>query len=623
MLGGKVPGGQTEIDHTGLRFGLLGPLVIEHPRSGVIEVPQAKHRVVLATLLLRPGEVVSADELILRLWGENPPATARKTLQGYIARLRRTLTPGLVASHPAGYRARVRPEQVDCGRFRRLLDELRDRPARDPAPLLREALALFRGTPLADVPSEYLHQHDAVALIDQRLDLVERLADTELTFGRSANVVAVLRETLAEHPFRESLWYRLVLALYSCGRVAEALAAYQDARRLLVDQLGVEPGTDLRDAHRRVLRASDETPAAAPEAHRAELATAVHLLTSAATDRPVVVAVSGPAGVGKTALAKRIAASAAARFPAGLVEVRMSDGAHGRAQPDVLADLLAGMEVAPAGADTRLERYHSELARRPVLVVLDDAVHPDQVRPLLPRSGRSAVLVTSRPAPVSLAGARQVRLEPLTTQAGLDALTEIIGPDRLHGQEDAGAELVRLCDHLPLAIRAAGIRLLERPYLLLRQLVDRLVDPAGRLDVLTVEGVDVRASLTLGYQRLDPTARRALRLLSLLRTDSFPPRVAAAALNVPEADADRLLARLTAAQLLLIEPDERYGHRYRHRELVRICAREHAIAEEPPAERRRAVTMALSAWYHRSGPPAAATAKPVRHAVVGRFPSED
>lgn len=591
-------------DGDGLRFGVLGPLTVR--RAGrAVPVAQAKHRIVLATLLLRPGQVVSTDDLIHRLWGHEPPPSARKTLQGYVARLRKVLGADTVHHEPAGYLVRIRQDQVDLGRLRELLDRATDTEDTERrAALLGEALLLFRGPPLADVPSDHLQRHDAAALADRWADVLEQWADAMLALGRGGDAVPRIRAALPDHPFRESLWRRLMTALLDSGRSADALTAYQEARRLLVDQLGVEPGAQLREVHQRVLADAAESPADVVvhgPRRRAE-ATAVRDLVNGG-----VIAVYGPAGSGRTTVATRIARGALSHTGGRHVLVRLSDRGHRRELDDVLADLCRGLD-APSTGDTGdlLARYRREQDRHAALVVLDDGVDGHTVRTLLPIGSRGGVVVTSLRLLDDLPIARYVRLEPFTPAEAAAALAEVIGVDRVAAEPAAVAELVALCDNLPLAVRAAASRLAALPHLRIEQQVRWLSAPERRLTRLATDVLDVRASLDAAYHRLGRPARRALRLVSLLRADSFPPLAAAAALELPAADAEALLGEAAAHHLVDVVPDDRSGHRYRHVGLVRLRAREHAMDADPVADRRGAVNRALSAWYRRA--PSAAPA---------------
>ncbi|MFF9025203.1 AfsR/SARP family transcriptional regulator [Streptomyces eurythermus] len=628
--GGRRPHGPDEACE-GLRFRLFGPLTVT--RDGCpVAIPQTKHRIVLAALLLRANQLVTVDELITHLWGDAPPLTARKTLQGYVARLRKRLGHETLLSHPLGYRIEVRPDRLDLTRFTSLVEEA-DRTQDDArrARLLRAALDLASGEPLADLPHDCFRHGDRAELTERLLHTVERWADAEMALGRHSAVLPRLRALAAEHPFRETLWSRRMRALYGAGRQADALTAYQQARRVLRDELGVDPGEELRRLHQRILAGDLPVPApreepAAPEppaapftlppavsafARPALEAEALRLLLGAETDAPAggpgpaVVALHGAVGTGKTTLAVRVGHAAAGRFPDGQLFAELRDGRERRSPSDVLRTLLRLLGVEhdgiPRGLPERVALYRSLLAGKRVLVVLDGAESEAQVRPLLPPSSRSAALVTSIAPLAALDGARHLRVGKLTAGESVEILTRIAGPERVRAEPEAVATLVERCDGLPLAVRIVGAKLLARPHWRLAQLALRL-DSARRLDELTAGDLSVRDSLGIGYQELGEAARRAFRLLSLVRTGSFPAGTAAAALDLSEDEAGELLDEIVHRQLLRIDltPDGRLHYGYDA--LVRDYARELAVLVDPAAERARTVRRALAAHSARPMP---------------------
>jgi DNA-binding SARP family transcriptional activator len=234
-------------------FRILGPLEVRD-RGGPVDLERRKPRALLGVLLLHAGEPLSPDALIDALWGESPPRTARAALQNYVAQLRRALGPGLVASRAGGYVLEVSPEQIDLGRFERLAAEARAAESERRVEKLREALSLWRGPPLADLAFEPFAAHEAGRLEELRTAALEDLIDARLACGSGADLVAELEQLIAEHPFRERLRGQLMLALYRSGRQADALEAYQETRRTLVDELGIEPGAPLRELEQAILR---------------------------------------------------------------------------------------------------------------------------------------------------------------------------------------------------------------------------------------------------------------------------------------------------------------------------------------------------------------------------------
>ncbi|MFE4856401.1 BTAD domain-containing putative transcriptional regulator [Streptomyces sp. NPDC056670] len=617
-----------------LQFGVFGPLTVR--RNGhVTEIPQAKHRIVLAALLLRANRAVTQEELIQHLWGDEPPLTARKTLQGYIARLRKVLGPDAVVSRSSGYAIDVDGDCLDLGRFERLLAQAQQADdAAERARLFRAALDETGGIPLVDIPSENLQQGDGAALLERWLNATEHWADAEMAVGRHAEVLPRLKALVSEHPFRESALSRLMKALYGAGRQADALATYQEARQLLDRELGVDPGEELRGAHQHILNglqaAGQERPdreAAAP-AHtgpphaaplfslppslaefarpRLEADIVRRLLQDPATAEgaqlhPKTLTLHGGAGVGKTTMAVRIAHAVSEHFPDGRLFVELEGEAGPRQSADVLRELVCALGVpaaaVPGEPASLLALYRGLLSRRRILIVLDGAANEAQVRPLLPSSATCAALVTSVAMLPTLGGTEHVRLDLLNPAEAADILGRMIGPERVGAEPEAARELIERCGALPLAVRIVGARLLERPHWQLAQMSERLRLEARRLDELAVGELSVRDSLALSYRSVSVPERRAFRLLSLLEMPSFPVRVAAAALGLPADRTEEFLERLTARHLLEADFVAGSGVRFSFHPLVRLYARERTFDEDSVYSRHETVRNALRAWY--------------------------
>jgi len=386
-----------------VEFGLFGPLeVLDGGRP--VAIQSAKHRILLAALLLRAGELVTVDELADAVWGDALPASPRRAIQTYVSRLRQLLhAEELVQSRPEGYVLGVARSDVDVGRFELLLERAREAAGTGgrnaEAEALRQALGLWRGKPLADVTSEPLHRHAVARLAEQRLDALQRRIEAELALGRDAELVSELRALTDQFPLREQLWGQLMTALYRCGRQADSLDAYRRVSGLLADDLGVDPGPELRALHQAILT-NDPTLAAPPPTGglgawatpsqlpldvtdfvgRADLVNQIrHQL---ADDRGVpIVAVSGSPGVGKTALAIHAAHGLTERFPDGQLYVNLHGSTAGLGP-------LAPLEV---------------LGRVPAV-----ARHPGRRHPRHAGGGQRRVpLPGGRPAPAG--GARQRR----------------------------------------------------------------------------------------------------------------------------------------------------------------------------------------------------------------------
>jgi DNA-binding SARP family transcriptional activator len=237
-------------------FRLLGPLEVEREGES-IQLGGQKQRALLAVLLVRAGEVVSTDRLIDDLWGEEPPRTAATSLQNFVSQLRKLLGPEVLVTRPPGYALDVHPETVDAGRFERLLGEARGSEPEERVVQLREALALWRGDPLAEFAYAPFAEAEIRRLEELRLSAVEDLVDAELELGRHADVIGELEPLVAANPLRERMRGQLMLALYRTGRQAEALQSYQDARVALVEGLGIDPGPALQRLHGAILRQDD------------------------------------------------------------------------------------------------------------------------------------------------------------------------------------------------------------------------------------------------------------------------------------------------------------------------------------------------------------------------------
>jgi len=598
----------------GVRYGVLGPLEVTIDNKPTA-LPAAKHRIVLATLLLSANRPVSVDELAERLWGERPPASAKATLQGYVLRLRRTLTASgadPVRTRPPGYLIEVEPEQLDLDRFRALVAEAEPAPAAVAADRLREALDLWRGPALADVPSPSLHTVAGGWLAELRINALERRIDADLRLGRHADLLGELAGLVADSPLHEPFRAQLMLALHRAGRTADALETYRDARAVIVDELGIEPGERLRQLERGVLvgdTALDWRPEApdravvrpqalppdVPLVGRASLADELTRRLAAPSPRtgmPVVQVIAGMSGVGKSALAVHIGHQLRDDFPDGRLHATLSD-ATGPVHPaEVLGRLLRLLGVLgthlPDSVEGRSTLLRDRLAGRRVLLVLDDAADEAQVRPLIPGDECSAVLVTSRNRLTGLAGARTVDLTVLDDEESLRLLETVLGSQRVAAEVAAARDLVRHCGGLPLALRIAAARLAARSSRPLSWLVAQLADEQRRLDGLEAGDMQVRASLAAGYRALDDERRRALRLLGSLDTIDYSPRLAAAVLDQPPHRAERLVEDLVDAQLLELTG---VADRYRMHGLVRIYAREQA-----DGERDLAVSRALTSW---------------------------
>ncbi|WP_329787530.1 BTAD domain-containing putative transcriptional regulator [Lentzea sp. DG1S-22] len=576
-------------------FGLLGPLdvVLDGCR---VHVPPGKRRVVLAALLLRPGQVVGVDELVELAGG------SRHALQTTVGRLREAL-PGLVRTRPGGYLLDVRPDEVDVHLFDRL----------EP----RAALELWRGRPFADIGSDALERDHVPALTEKYLTALEARIEADLAAGEHDRLVPELRSLTRQHPARERLWAQLVVALHRCDRQTEALRAYDDIRRRLAEELGLDPGRDLQEAHRQVLTADNRPKSRndlpgdiADFAGRAE--DLDEILAAVPSGCVAITAIDGMAGIGKTTLAVRAAHRLAGRFPDAQLFVDLhsyTDGVEPRTPSDALLTLLTALGVPardiPDDLDARAARWRAEMAHRKALVVLDNAGSAAQVRPLLPGTG--LVLVTSRRRLVDLDAAHTVSLDVLSEEDALALLASIARRDG----EDC-REVVRLCGYLPLAVRIVGARWRTRPAWSARDVVRRLTEQ--RLTELTAGERSVAGAFTLSYRQLTTGQQRLFRRLGLHTGEDFDAHLAAAVVGSTRVEAERLLDELLDVHLV----QQRDNGRYRLHDLLA----DHAKAAVEPGERSEAITRILD-FYLRGAEDSArkiAPGRPRFHSAVTREP---
>ncbi|QHY96935.1 Regulatory protein AfsR [Streptomyces sp. S4.7] len=613
-------------------FGVLGPLAVR--RAGVpLELGTPKGRLLLAVLLCRPGRIVSGDALAEAIWGEEQPKSAAKNVQTYVYRLRQALgDPGRIAREGPGYLLRAGRDELDAARFEDLVDVARSAlTAGDPDQSRRlydEALGLWRGPAfagLADVPALVA---EAARLDELRLGVLEERIDVDLRLGRHGELLGELTALTMEHPFREGMWARLMLALYRGGRRADALLAYLQVRDILAEETGLEPGQKLRDLHRTILgddpvehpppdpavvtgnreRRNAKSARMLPptlgdfsgrQAELSEIEAVLH--PDRAADRPAaVVTVSGPGGVGKTALAVQAAHRLKSVYPDGQLFAALAGTRSQPADPaTVLGRFLRALGVpanaVPDDPEERTDLYRSMLAERRILVVLDDAFDEEQLAPLLPASGRCGVIATGRVRLGGLGGAHRVQLSEMSEADSLAMLGNTTG-DWVESATGAElSDLVRLCARLPLALRIVGSLLVSRPHWRVADVVSRLADERHRLDTLRYRDLEVRASFALSYAGLRPEARRLFRLLGLLEAPDFPLWAAAAAADTELREAQELLDELVDVHLLDVTGTPNGQARYGFHDLIRAYARERAQVEEAAAERDEAVVRVLGA----------------------------
>ncbi len=624
---------------TGVAFCLLGPLTV---RMDGVAVPIAvgKQRVVLAALLLRAGRTTTADQLTELLWGSALPPSAAVTLRNYVKLLRRAFgaSRNRIVTQPGGYLIEVDPGELDITAMQEEVAfahrSVQAGAWADAARHADTALAFWRGDPLCDIGSDVLALQEIPRLTELRFQARELRIEAGLHLSRHAELVGEARQLTVEAPMREHLHVLLLRALHECGRRAEALEAYQDARRVLAEELGCEPGTELQVLHREILNdhvlipatptpaaqasAASERKALAPHelpaavasftGRESELAAMDSLLHAPPADTSLTVlvtAIAGTAGVGKTALAVHWAHRVTDSFPGGqlYVNLRGYDPGQPVSAGDALAGFLRSLGVAgqdiPAEEGERAGRYRSLLARRRMLVVLDNARDADQVRPLLPGTPGCAALVTSRDALGGLVardGARRLDLDLLPIADAVALLHALIGA-RADTETQAAAALAMSCCRLPLALRIAAELAVARPSASLAELASELADKRRRLNTLDT-GKDrmtaLRSVFSWSYGQLDADCARAFRLCGLHPGPELDAYAAGALTGTTVESAGKTIGLLRRAHLIQGASPGRYAMH----DLLRDYARELALAQDSEQERRASLTRLLDYYLN-------------------------
>lgn len=596
-----------------LRFAVLGPVRV---RLGDQELPAGSPqlRALLATVLLRGGRTATAGELVDAIWGEEPPQQALAALRTYAFRLRKALgsRAEVLASESGGYALRLSSgDELDIDRVAELTAEAEKhaaagKPARAHE-LFGTALAEWDGDEaLVGVPGPDA-ELQRTRLAEHRLRLCEQRLTAGLEAGLHAESVSELTALTTVHPLRERLRELLMLALYRCGRQAEALAVYSDARRILTEELGVEPRAELSELQQGILRADSDLaytgdsprqtlsvvrpaqlPAAVPDfTGRVPFVSELgEQLATAGGSIMAVSAVAGIGGVGKTTLAVQVAHAARGHFPDGQLYIDLQGAGTAPAEPEaVLGSFLRALGTAdsaiPQGLNDRAALYRSLLDGRRILTLLDNARDAAQVRPLLPGTPGCAALITSRSRMVDLAGAHLLDLDVMGPEEALTLFTRIVGDERVRAERRAAMDVVAACGFLPLAIRIAAARLAARRTWTVSTLARKLSDEHRRLDELQAGDQAVKASFELGYSQLEPDQARAFRLLGLTESPDISLHAAAALLGHSVDTAEDLLESLVDTSLL----ESAAPGRYRQHDLVRLFARACAERDEqPPSE---------------------------------------
>ncbi|WP_447001761.1 BTAD domain-containing putative transcriptional regulator [Saccharothrix isguenensis] len=482
-----------------VEFGVLGPIRAVADGASVA-VGSPREKAVLARLVVDANRVVSVDRLIDAVWQDEPPSSARSQIAIVVHRLRRGLGGrGVITTASPGYVMRLASHQSDLLRFDHLVARGRSAAADGDlcgaAGLLREALSLWRGAPLEDLPGL---RGDSTRLEQGRLDVVETWAEVELELGHHVRVGEELAVVVAEHPLRERVRAQLMLAQYRAGRRADALRTYQEARRTLIEQIGLEPGPELRRLHEQILRDSPaltgRRPAAAPAvpvapqepvvvmpppsqlphpprpfAGRDQELELVDDALRAGPDAAGTVVLVGEGEVGKTALGLRWAHRYVDRFPDGQLHADLHDRTGAPVDPSAVLDRFLralGVRTIPVDFAEKVALYRSSVAHRRVLVFLDNAADSAQVLPLLPGGAHSRVIVTGRGPLDDLVvrhGAHRLYVEPLCSAESWDLLVMLLGQEWVAQQPHEARRLVSAADGNPLSLRTAAARVWPPP----------------------------------------------------------------------------------------------------------------------------------------------------------------
>ncbi|MGP3933640.1 AfsR/SARP family transcriptional regulator [Nonomuraea sp. KM88] len=626
----------------GTPFRILGPIELCNGDT-VVPIAPGRQPIVLGALLLEANHIVSTEHLIDAVWDEDPPSSARSQVQICISALRRLLTllpvEAEIVRRSPGYQLSITPEDLDSYCFESLVHEAGNLAQAEDilgaAEMLREALSLWRGPALSGVASQVL-ESKALRLDESRLTAHETCINLELELGRHRELIGELTDLVQRNALRERLRGQLMLALYRSGRQAEALDVYRAGRTHLIEELGLEPGEELRQLESAIL-AGDEsllldrpahataTAASASEqpavllsvtphqlptdipdftGHRSLIETAENFLRGGEAEAVRIVVISGKAGVGKSSLAVHLAHRLSGEFPNGEL-YRDLRGSQPQTVPpaDTLGTFLRSLGIpgpaVPSSVEERTATYRSMLANTQTLVMLEDVESEAQVVPLLPGSAGCAVIITSRARLTGLPGALQLPVEVMDQEQSLELIGKVIGPDRVAAEPEAAAALTQVVGGLPLALRIVAARLAARPHWSLASMVGRLADERHRLDELAHGEMVVRKSLSLTYESMDERTRRLLRLLSVAESVTIPAWFAGALLDDDVYRAMDRLEQLVDDQMLDVAGVDAGGDpRYKFHGLIRVFTRERLHEHEDEPTRLTVLGRVTGAWLH-------------------------
>jgi DNA-binding SARP family transcriptional activator len=604
-----------------MKIRILGPVCamadgIEMPLGGV------KQRTVLATLLLARGRVTSNTRLTSLLWDDHPPATATAQIHTYMSRLRNSCRPHIeIVRQPPGYLVRLGDtwfdyqafeEQSRLGHREMAVDRYEEAVHH-----FRSALGLWRGSAALANVTRFLSESAGPTLDEARMVVLEARLAAELRMGCYTHLTSELMGLVEEYPFREWLRAQLMTALYRSGRQADALSVYQDGRRLLAEELGIDPGMVLQRTHQAVLTGdlaldlppttdrdqSVETrtplrPSMLPPdvvdftGRDSQYGELIRLMSRSADGAGLrsVVLITGMPGIGKSALAVRAAHACVDEFPDGQLYVDLgAAGSQAMAPFDALGLLLSVLGVdewaIPARFDERVSLYRTRLANQRMLILLDGVTCRSQVRGLLPGGQSCQVVITSRShLAAGLAGCDVINLDVLPAREARHLLGQIVGQGRLADEPAAAGSIVEFCGRLPLALRIVGFRLATHPQWSLTRFANRLVDRTRRLGELQLDDLGVRAGIQDCIKGLDEATPATVYSLVSLDRQWFTARTAATLLpEAPEHVSEKLLETLSDSWLLeTAAVGDGYGQHYRLYEFVLCLAHESMSGEAGP-----------------------------------------
>jgi DNA-binding SARP family transcriptional activator/tetratricopeptide (TPR) repeat protein len=597
-----------------VRFYMLGPFEARSAAGAVVRIGGARQRKLLALLALRAGQSVSLTHLIDELW-EEAPQSARQQVHNAIRALRKDLgDDDLIVTTDIGYRLAVAASATDTQRFQELLDEagkardeLREAEA---IRLLGEACGLWRGAFVAGLHSSSLDSA-AARMNELHLSALETSSELRLTAGETAGLIHELRELVERNPLREALAATLVRAMHAEGQQAEALAMFDRTRRALADELGVDPGPQLRAAYELVLHGGAESaPPAQPPPPRAPSQTANTLphdigefsgrteeierlldITKQRSATAVVIsAIDGMGGVGKSTLAVHLGHRLAEEFPDGQYFIDLRGFSHSneplppsQALDHLLLDAGLPPELIPSDLDRKQARWRAHTAGKQLLVILDNAATEDQVQPLLPGTAGVLAIVTSRRKLVALSGSVPLSIDVLPHDDAVGLFLRVAG--EAHRQHQAEVdEVVELCGRLPLAIQIAAARLRDRHSWSVLDLAERLRDHARRKWLLNAGHRGVMPALELSYQSLDYEQQRVFRLLSINPGPDFDAHLVAALCATGVDAAEAVLEHLYEHNLL----KQQASGRFHFHDLVFDCARELSVQLDAACDQHQA-----------------------------------